>query len=164
MKFSLGSTEPVSGQASVMIETDSQAIFCFIAENFFINYPKWATEVVELECLTGTKVFMGTKGRQVRKDNDSLTESIFEVVEYSPFSLFALKGLDAPYKQTYSIEILDTGGDTKLTFRFDLLEIEVFMRPFEKLLRVAIEEGAETAVENIKTLISTQTLTTASLV
>ena len=158
MKFNLGSTGAVSGQASVMIKTDSKDLFSFIAEQFFINYPTWATEVVEIERLEGEAVFIGAKGRQVRKDNEALTESIFEIVEYVPCSLFALKGLDAPYKQTYMIEIQDIGREAKLTFRFDLLEIEIYMRPFEKLIRVAIEDGAETAVENIKNLITKKSL------
>jgi len=42
---------------------------------------------------------------------------------------------------------------TKLTFRFELLELEMFMRPFQKLIRYAIEDGAESTVENIKNLI-----------
>ena len=40
-----------------------------------------------------------------------------------------------------------------MTFRFELLELEIFMRPFEKLIRSAIEEGAENTVENIKNLV-----------
>jgi hypothetical protein len=42
---------------------------------------------------------------------------------------------------------------TRLTFRFELLEVEVFMRPFQKLIRSAIEDGAENTVETIKNLI-----------
>ncbi|WP_269144437.1 hypothetical protein [Methylicorpusculum oleiharenae] len=33
------------------------------------------------------------------------------------------------------------------------MEIELFMRPFEKLIRVAIEEGAQNTVNNIKNLL-----------
>jgi hypothetical protein len=43
--------------------------------------------------------------------------------------------------------------NTRLTFRFELLELEMFMRPFQKLIRYAIEDGAESTVENIKNLI-----------
>jgi hypothetical protein len=45
---------------------------------------------------------------------------------------------------------------THLTFRFELLELEVFMRPFEKMIRFAIEDGAENTVENIKNLINAE--------
>lgn len=156
MKFSLGSNKPVSGQASVFIEINAKEVFIFVAENFFHNYQKWAPEVVELEPLDGDKVFIGAKGRQVREDNDSLIESIFEIIKYDPYSIFALQGLDASYRQTYSIEKKATHGKTELTFKFDLLEIEIFMRPFEKLIRVAIEDGAENTVEKINDLITTQ--------
>jgi Polyketide cyclase / dehydrase and lipid transport len=157
MKFVLGSNKPVSGQASVFIASDLEDVFSFVAENFFINYPKWAPDVVELQILDGSNVDRGVKGRQVRKDNDSLTESVFEITDFLPNTLFRLKGLDTPYLQSYEIEVQNIDGETKLTFRFDLLEIEIIMRPFEKLIRAAIEDGAETAVENIKNLLETST-------
>lgn len=154
--LSFGSTKQVFGEASIVIKAKTQEVFCFIAENFFLNYQKWAPEVIELVPLDGDKVFIGAKVRQVREDNDELIESIFEITEFSPNSLFVLKGIGRPYKQTYLIEDEEQGVQTKLSFRFDLLEIELFMRPFEKLIRVAIEEGAENTVENIKALITAQ--------
>lgn len=51
-------------------------------------------------------------------------------------------------------ESQDQAAQTKLTYRFELLEIEIFMRPFAKLIRVAIEEGAENIVGNIKELLT----------
>ena len=91
----------------------------------------------------------------MREDNDALIESIFEITEFSPYSLFVMQGMGLPYKQTYLIEE-ENGAQAKLIFRFDLLEIEIFMRPFEKLIRVAIEEGAENTVEKISDLITSQ--------
>jgi Polyketide cyclase / dehydrase and lipid transport len=155
--LSFGTSKQVSGEASVVIKANSKDVFCFIADNFFLNYQKWAPEVIELEPLDGDKVFIGAKGRQMREDNDALIESVFEIAEYSPYSLFIIQGLGVPYKHTYLIEDEEQGVQARLTFRFDLLEIEIFMRPFEKLIRVAIEDGAEAAVENIKNLLSTST-------
>jgi Polyketide cyclase / dehydrase and lipid transport len=154
--LSFGTSKPVSGEASIVIKASSKEVFWFIAENFFLNYQKWAPEVIELESLNGDKVFIGSKGKQVREDNDSLVESIFEITEFSPYSLFILQGLSNPYRHTYLIDSEDQGDQTKLTFRFDLLEIEIFMRPFEKLIRVAIEDGAENTVEKIRDLITNQ--------
>jgi hypothetical protein len=153
---SFGTSKPVFGEACIVIKAKTQDVFSFVAENFFLNYQKWAPEVVELEALDGDKVFVGAKGRQVRDDNDSLVESIFEVSEFSPNSSFVITGLGVPYKQTYRIEDEEQGTLAKLVFRFDLLEIELFMRPFEKLIRVAIEDGAENTVENIKNLLTSQ--------
>jgi hypothetical protein len=156
MKLSFGASKQVSGEASILIEESCKEVFRFIAEHFFINYPKWAPEVIELEPLDGEKVFIGAKGRQVREDNDAMIESVFEIVEYDPYSTFILQGSSTPYKHTYLTESVENNAQTRLTFRFDLLEIELFMRPFEKLIRVAIEDGAENTVEKIKDLLTTQ--------
>jgi hypothetical protein len=160
--LSFGTSKQVSGEASIVIKANSKEVFRFIAENFFHNYQKWAPEVIELEPLDGDKIFIGAKGRQVREDNDALIESIFEIIEFSPYSLFVIQGLGMPYKQTYLIEDVQNGAEAKLIFRFDLLEIEIFMRPFEKLIRVAIEDGAENTVEKIRDLISNQQVQVAS--
>jgi hypothetical protein len=45
---------------------------------------------------------------------------------------------------------------TELEFCFEITELELFMRPFEKLIRMAIEEGAETTVTNIKNLLANE--------
>ncbi len=160
--LSFGTSKQVSGEASIAIKATSKEVFSFLAENLFLNYQKWAPEVIELESLDGDTIFIGAKGRQVREDNDSLIESIFEITEYSPYSLFVIQGLGMPYKQTYLIEDEESGAQARLIFRFDLLEIEIFMRPFEKLIRVAIEDGAENTVEKIRDLIMTQQAQLAS--
>lgn len=154
--LSFGTSKQVSGEASIVIKANSKDVFSFVAEDFFQNYRKWAPEVIELEPLDGDKVNVGAKGRQVREDNDSLIESVFEVTEFSPYSLFVIQGLGVPYKQTYLIEDGENGAQATLIFRFDLLEIEIFMRPFEKLIRVAIEDGAENTVEKIRDLLTAQ--------
>jgi len=42
-----------------------------------------------------------------------------------------------------------------LTFRFQLDDIELAMRPFLKLIRAAIQEGVTQTVTNIKELMET---------
>jgi hypothetical protein len=63
------------------------------------------------------------------------------------------KGVTEPYIHSYLLESDEENQSTRLTFRFELTEIDVFMRPFQKLIRSAIEDGAENTVENIKSLI-----------
>lgn len=152
IKFPFDASKPVAGEASIDIDKPVDDVFCYIGENFFENYPKWAVEVVEFEALDGVKVFVGAKARQIRLDNGSKVESIFEITDYQPYLKLIFKGLTDPYRHSY---LLESSGQqpTRLTFRFELLEIEVFMRPFEKLIRSAIEDGAENTVENIKNLI-----------
>lgn len=147
-------SRPVSGDASVELSHSPQQVFEFVGENFFDNYPKWALEVHEFEPLDGSKVFVGAKAKQVRMDNGVLTESILQVREFQPLTGVVIEGLNAPYQQHYLIEPSADNTGSCLTFRFELTELEVFMRPFEKLIRYAIEEGAENTVNNIRQLMN----------
>ncbi|TAN70684.1 MAG: hypothetical protein EPN17_04230 [Methylobacter sp.] len=153
IKFPFDSTKPVVGEASIDIDKSVHDVFSYIGEHFFDNYPKWAVEVVEFEPLDGKQVFIGAKAKQIRKDSGVKVESIFEITDYQPCIKLIFKGLTEPYKHSYLLESCEQKQPTRLTFRFELLELEIFMRPFEKLIRSAIEDGAENTVENIKSLI-----------
>jgi hypothetical protein len=150
LKFDLN--KPVSGEASTDLDYPRKEVFEIVGERFFENYPKWAEEVAEFEPLDGYQVEVGARARQVRADNGAEVESVFQITEYEPVNKLVIKGVSAPYKQSYLLESGPIPQATRLTFRFELLELEVFMRPFEKLIRYAIEEGAENTVENIKKL------------
>lgn len=156
IKFPFDSSRPVAGEASIDIDKPINEVFSFIGEHFFDNYPKWAQEVVEFEPLDGRQVFVGAKAKQIRKDNGAEVESIFEITDFQPFIKLIFQGLTAPYKHCYLLASGEHAQPTHLTFRFELLELEVFMRPFEKLIRAAIEDGAENTVENIKNLITVE--------
>lgn len=153
IKFSFDSSKPVIGEATIEIDRPIHQVFSYIGEQFYENYPKWAVEVVKLEPLDGRTVFVGAKARQVRQDQGSVVESVFEITDYQPAMKLIFKGLTEPYIHSYLLESCDHGQSTRLTFRFELTELEVFMRPFQKLIRSAIEDGAENTVENIKNLI-----------
>lgn len=152
-KLPFDSTKPVFGEASIEIDKPILDVFSYVGEQFFDNYPKWAVEVVDFKPLDGKKVFVGAKAKQIRKDNDVEVESIFAITEFQPQNKLTLEGLDEPYKHSYFLESNEEKTPTRLTFRFELLKLEIFMRPFEKLIRYAIEDGAENTVENIKKLI-----------
>jgi len=156
IKFPFDSSKPVVGEASIDIEKPANDVFSFIGEHFFDNYPKWATEVVEFQPLDGNAVFIGAKAKQIRKDNGPKVESVFEITDYQPNSKLIFKGIDSPFKHSYLLGEGEEQQPTHLTFRFELLELEVFMRPFVKMIRFAIEDGAENTVENIKNLINAE--------
>ena len=153
IKFPFDSSKPISGEASIEIEQPIENVFCFIGGRFYDNYPKWAPEVVDLEPFDGKQPFVGAKTKQVRADQGSLVESVFEITDFQPVEKLTFKGLNEPYIHSYLLERYKENQSTRLTFRFELSEIEVFMRPFQKLIRASIEEGAENTVENIKNLV-----------
>lgn len=157
IKFTFDSSKPIAGEASIEINKSINDVFSYIGEQFYDNYPKWAVEVVEFEPLDGKEVFVGSKAKQIREDNGSKVESIFEITDYQPCMKLIFKGLTEPYIHSYLLENSEQKQSTRLTFRFELSEIEVFMRPFQKLIRSAIEDGAENTVENIKNLVDVDT-------
>ncbi|WP_426994204.1 SRPBCC family protein [Methylomonas sp. CM2] len=153
IKLPFDATRPVAGQASVEIEKPITEVFDFVGTRFFDNYPKWAEELLAFQALDGEEVFVGAKARQCILENGEPIESVFEITEYQPEDTLIFRGLTSPYRHSYLLEGLNDRSPTRLTFRFELLNLDVFMRPFEKLIRAAIEDGAENTVENIRNLI-----------
>lgn len=154
LKFPFNSSSPIFGEATVNIDKTIENVFHYVGERFFDNYPKWAVEVIHFESLEDSKeVAIGVKAKQIRKDNGAKIESVFEITDYEPHTRFGFQGINAPYKHTYLFESNENKESTTLTFRFELLELDIFMRSFQKLIRVAIEDGAENVVENIKNLV-----------
>ena len=151
--LNLGSTEPVIGSASTLVECSAMDLFKYIGNGLFQNYPKWSPEVKELEQLTPGPVQLGTEGRQVRVDQGRRSESRFKIFAYEPGVRLTLVGVSDPFRCTYEFRDINSDNSTRLTFTFELLELLVVMRPFEALVRVAIKDGAERTVQNIKRLV-----------
>ncbi|MEQ1559399.1 MAG: hypothetical protein ABL933_10750 [Methyloglobulus sp.] len=147
-------SRPVIGKASIEINKPITYVFCFVGKKFFDNYPKWALEVSEFKPLTGTEIFVGAKAQQIRLEQGQKVESVFEVSAFEPPFKMILSGVDMPFRNSYLFFSHDTQELTELEFSFELLELDLFMRPFEKLIRMAIEEGAENTVANIKKLLA----------
>lgn len=154
--FNLGSKEPVVGKASIMVDCPSDLVFDFITLGFFKNYPRWSPEVIQLEAMTEGPVRLGTVARQVRIDQGHRTESKFKVTQYEKNRLLCFVGIPDPYRCTYEMIEIPNSNKTRLTFTFELLEIQMFMRPFEKLIRTVIKDGAERTVRNIKRLLEAE--------
>lgn len=157
IKLPFDTHKPVTGAANIEIDKAVDTVFSYIGTHFFENYPKWAAGVVDFEPLDGQDVFIGAKARQIRNDNKARVESVFSITDYHPPTTLVFQGLNAPYKHSYFLENTQKPQSTRLIFRFELLELDVFMRPFEKLIRAAIEDGAETTVETLKNLVESET-------
>lgn len=150
--FSFGSKEPVIGKARILIESSPNAIFKYLGDGFFENYPKWSPEVVELECITDGPVKLGTIARQVRVDQGRRTETRFKINVYEPNKRLGFAGISDPFRCMYELGDMNSGKSAELVFTFELTEIQMVMRPFEKLIRVVIQEGANRTVRNLKRL------------
>jgi hypothetical protein len=144
---------PLMAKSSSIIKRPPEDVFGFVGERFFENYPRWSPEVVELMPLSDGPVGVGTMARQVRVDQGRRSESTFKVSVYQPYRRICFEGVSHPYRCDYSIEGLNANRESRLTFEFVLLHLELYMRPFEKLIRVVIQDGAERTVRNLKRLI-----------
>jgi hypothetical protein len=151
----------VIGKKSILVKSSAAEVFKFIGEDLFYNYPRWSPEVQELECLTDGPVRLGTIARQVRVDHGQRSESKFRITIYEPSKRLAFAGVVEPYRCLYELQPQSGEDVTELSFAFELLELKVFMRPFEQLVRSAIQDGAVRTVENIKRLIENGKPTTA---
>lgn len=144
--------KPVIGMASVVVERPAVEVFKYIGDDFFQNYPKWSPEVKELKQITPGPVKFGTIARQSRIDHGRRTENNFRVTTYEQNARLVFAGTTDPFRCIYDLEEINSGKSTKLTFTFELLELQLVMRPFEALVRSSIRDGSERTVENIKQL------------
>ncbi len=152
-KFKLDLKRPITGSAKIEIDKPVTEVFSFVALDFFLNYPRWALEVVEFKAINSNPMAVGSLARQTRIDQGHRVESTFEIAVLEQDKLLVLNGLSDPFRQSYRFE--STRVDkTVLTDTFELLDVELFMRPFEKLIRTSLEEGLKNSVENIKKLLS----------
>lgn len=150
--FNLGSREPVIAKARILIERPPAEIFRYLGDGFFENYPKWSPEVIELERITDGALKLGTIARQVRIDQGRRTETRFTINVYERDKRLGFAGVTDPFRCTYELREINSGKSAELIFTFELSEIQIFMRPFEKLIRVVVQEGAERTVRNLKQL------------
>ncbi len=147
---------PVIGRAEIAIKGTPGTIFEFIGVKFFSNYPRWSPEVVELEQLSDGNIAVGTIARQVRIDQRHRLESQFRVTKFEVEKCLQFEGVPDPFRCTFDIRATDPGVKTNLTFTFEGLELRPHMRPFEKLIRRVVQDGAGRTTRNIKRLIEVQ--------
>ncbi len=146
---------PVVGKASAIIQTSNDKLFSFVGIDLLANYPRWSPEVKELEKLTDGPIKMGTICRQVRIDQGNRSESTFKVKIFDSGLRICFEGVSNPYRCDYVIESINS-SDSRLTFIFELLSLDLHVRPFEKLVRIAIQDGTDRTVKNIKKIIEAE--------
>lgn len=154
--FGLGASSPVIAKARIVIDRPAEEVFHFIGDNFFLNYTRWSPEVKELKKISPGEVKSGTRARQVRVDQGHRSESVFGVTVFIPGQRICFEGISNPYRCDYELQAGADDLTTRVTFTFELPKLEMFMRPFEKLIRVVVQDGAERTVRNLKHLIEAE--------
>lgn len=145
----------VKAQASIEIERSPESVYRFVAEDFACNYPRWSPEVKTLEINTKGPLRVGSIGRQVRVDQGRRTESVFRITEMQPSKRLTFESDSPSFLVDYHFAP-HADDRTQLTFTFELRRLDLMMRPFEKLIRRAIQDGARRTVKNLKRLIESE--------
>ncbi len=151
--FGLTSNRGASGTGRIVINQPLAKVFNFIAVDFFDNYPKWSPEVQELELLSAPPLQLNSLVRQVRIDNGQRSESTFKITTYKVGEQLVFEGVSNAYRCSYDFASTTPSINTQITFTFELLKLELFMLPFEKLITIAVQEGAKRTTRNLKNLI-----------
>lgn len=146
----------ITAKADVLIFEKVEPVYRFVALNFVANYPRWSAEVMDLKPLSTGPVRLGYQARQIRVDQGHKTESTFEVAELDLLKRVSFQGITAPYRSLYEFENLSPS--TRVTFTFELEKLEPRLRPFEKLIRIALQDGAKRTVRKLKLLIEKEML------
>lgn len=150
--FGIPSNPGASGTGSIVINKPVEKVFNFITLGFFENYPRWSPEVQELELLSDPPLRLNSLVRQVRIDNGQRSESTFKITAYKECEKLVFEGISNAYRCSYDF-VATNSTNTQITFTFELLKLELFMLPFEKLICIAVQEGAKRTVRNLKNLI-----------
>lgn len=143
----------ISARSQIIIDRPVSAVYEFVVVQFFQNYPQWSPEVIELEPLGASQITIGTRGRQIRLDQGRRSETRFEVTELVKEKRAVFDGdLQAKFAIRYDFESKDEQL-CMLSLEFELKKLDFFMMPFQKLIRMAINDGTDRTLRNIKRLI-----------
>lgn len=146
----------VRTQTAAEIARPVATVFQFVVNEFYTNYPRWSPEVVELEPLDGPKVAAGARARQVRVDHGRRSETYVRVTALSEPDYIEFASEHSPwFRIRFDFLALDS-QTTALTFTFELTRLEFYMRPFQGLIRRAIDNGAQRSVAELKRLIESE--------
>jgi len=140
----------VKSQSSTLIRCPLPDVYGFVVTDFVRNYPRWSPEVKQLRPLSSGPLAVGWTARQVRVDQGRRTEADFRIIALEPERRVCFKGIKDPFVITYIFE--PRQEHTQLTFSFELARLTFAMRPFEKLIRFAVQDGTERVVRDLKAL------------
>lgn len=145
----------IQGSASIRIARPVSEVYRFIAVDFYRNYPRWSPEVLSLTPITPGPWREGCLARQVRVDQGRRSDSTFRATQLEPDRRMVIDGVSMPYHVAYELEG-EGEESTRLAFLFRLERLDFFMRPFEKLIRIALTDGAQQTARNLRGLIESE--------
>ncbi len=75
---------------------------------------------------------------------------------FQPSQQICSEGVSNPYRCDYILEASTPTAASRITFTFEPISLDMFMRTFEKLIRITMPEGTEKTMRNIKKLVEAE--------
>ena len=145
----------ITHKATTMVRKPVADVFRFVAEDYLTNHPKWAPGVVSLH-LEGTgPVAAGTRGREVRRQGSRNVTYNFEVTDYVPNKLIAIKakGRPAQFAAVYAVNAInDKESELEVQFK---LKIGGLLRLIEPFMAGSIRKEVASVCSRIKVMLET---------
>jgi hypothetical protein len=152
----------IHAASSIQIDLPIQAVYHFVAVDFFTNYPKWSPQVTQLVKTSDGEMGVGVTGHQVRYDAGRRSEADFRVTHYLPLRELRFVGLSRPrFTVRYRFQPLTEG--TRILFDFEL-QLELLMRPFRRLIEDTVRRGAQRMLRDLKALLESDAASAARAV
>jgi len=146
----------IKAHSQISVRRPVSKVYGFVVTDFFKNYPRWSPEVIDLESIGSNTIALGVRGRQIRIDQGRRSETRFQITELVDQKRAVFDGdLQAKFAIRYNFQS-KSDDETILSFEFELKKIDLFMMPFQKLIRIAIQDGADRTIRNIKRLIESE--------
>jgi hypothetical protein len=153
MMFAFRREPQLVENACILIHQSPAVVFHFLGDRFFTNYPRWSPEVCELKQLDSGPVRVGTRALQVRNDLGHRSESLFAVTVFEPGRKVTFEGISSPFRCDYELEALTSSSATQLRFTFALATLDLYLKPFEGVIRKAVRSGVERTVRTLGSLV-----------
>jgi hypothetical protein len=133
------------------VDRPADAVWSFVAENFFANHPKWDPAIVEMRKLTAGGMGEGTEGVEVRRFGGK-QEAAFVVREFRPATRFSFDNTSGPFELKRSYSFHPSNGRTRIEFRF-IMAPKGVMRLLFPLLRTVIAGQVRTNIGRLAELL-----------
>lgn len=146
----------VRSETRIEIARPVATVYGFVVHDFVDNYPRWSPEVVELEALDERALALGRRARQVRVDRGRRSETVVRVTALDEHRHIEFASEQSPWFRIRFDFAPRDAHTTELAFTFELTRLELYMRPFARLIRRAVDDGAQRVVSNIRELVETE--------
>jgi hypothetical protein len=136
----------IQHEVSIHLDCQVQQVFEFLADAR--NLRTWQSNLIENEILTGSRLGVGSRYREVRRLGRRPAEIRAVVTDFEPNKRLATKTETEP-QVTVCYTFSPEGGGTRLNYQF-MMQTSGMMRLFEPMITASIKKETEADFRRLK--------------